>query len=251
MHFSRNYEDLFIKPDEKSEKWETDFFKAGKKGDTRKVLELLIEARKLYVENYKIFFSINIFTDNNISMYIKKKTLAKLLSDYPKYIKNIELNDQILKIETTKGKIEVAKLTDLIHELGEDTDIDTEKKSVLCHEKAIKVSQMINEPNDIVTGYVYGLSDKAKYLHSWVEFKTGKRDIVADYTINALINKTGYYLLQHAEPLSRVPNSVIISDWNKLIKLPNVDLNCKEYLTFRDEIMKDINRNENIFKDER
>ncbi len=67
------------------------------------------------------------------------------------------------------------------------------------------ISQLLAFPNSIVTGYVYGISDKSKKMHTWVEFKNNNnQEFVIDYDDNTVYNKEGFYFLKHVEPLKKV-----------------------------------------------
>ena len=98
------------------------------------------------------------------------------------------------------------------------------------------------EPSDFSFLFVY--SHKSKYLHSWVKVNYERKDMVIDYTRNVLMNKEGYYLMQRAIPLSRISNQDIKRDM-KILKQSGVlrNFNIKEYLLFRHEIIKDLEKN--------
>lgn len=100
---------------------------------------------------------------------------------------------------------------------------------------------------------IYGYSDKEKYLHTWVEGKLGYGfPVVIDYTMNALMNKDGYYFLQKPKILSRISGKDLEMD-NKFIRKfakTGATINDKEYLVFRDEIMRYFNRNKQLFDEE-
>ena len=89
----------------------------------------------------------------------------------------------------------------------------------------------------MVIGFVYGYSDKSKYIHSWIELEYRGEEYVIDCTLNAMINKEGYYLIQHAEPITKVGNEMIKSDiknhYEKVINFP-----FEIYLVYRDLIIE-------------
>lgn len=63
--------------------------------------------------------------------------------------------------------------------------------------------------------------------------------------MNAVMNKKGYYMLKHAEALSKVSNKQLKEDWKILGQLAKQGITFKEneYLVFRDEIMRDLKKN--------
>lgn len=248
---TKNLQFLFIDPDEHSKKWDEDFFNLLRKHDLQ-LMEHIATADKLYINEYTISSFINKFTkcdsfDNNDRLYLSS------LKNKNNFIKDVQIKDSVLKIETTKGLISVGILSDLIPTFEKEfPDIKTNPKSGnYCHKKSIEISKRLGKKNDLVTGYCYGMSNKSKYLHSWVETSINDTDVVIDYTINALINKQGYYQINHAKPISRIPSDTIISDEFVLNKISQViPLSSKEYLLFRDEIFSDIEKSHISFEED-
>ena len=65
-------------------------------------------------------------------------------------------------------------------------------------------------PNSIVTGYTYGIADRAKRIDTWVEFKNNhNQEFVIFPDSNTVYNKEGFYFLKHAEPLKKVSSDDI------------------------------------------
>ena len=126
-------------------------------------------------------------------------------------------------------------------------DIETEKREGTCGEKSLDISRFLDIPNEVVTGYCYGYTDQAIYLHSWVEIELNQKDYVIDGTLNAIINKDGYYYLRHVEPISRISSAVIESDIHTyLFQLGQIV--PQVYFVYRDEIVKDFKKNDFIFQ---
>lgn len=107
---------------------------------------------------------------------------------------------------------------------------------------SLEISLSLNFPNEVVTGFIYGISDKVKYLHSWIEFNKDGNEYVIDYTMNVIMNKEGYYFIRQAEELSRISNQDILFD-------SKISINSKVYLVFRHEIMKELEKNSFLFPD--
>ena len=64
-----------------------------------------------------------------------------------------------------------------------------------------------------------------------------------------IINKDGYYLMQKAKPITRIPDQTIRED---LIEFPIIgnkkNIPCAVYYVFRDEIIKDLRKRKNEFE---
>ena len=66
---------------------------------------------------------------------------------------------------------------------------------------------------DTVTAGVYSLSYKGTFLHTFVETKIDGVDVVVDPTLNAIINKEGYYHLRHIKkPLERIKKHDLLNE---------------------------------------
>ena len=248
---NKNFKMLFLNPDEKSDKWETEFFKAGYKSDLKKIKEMINETNEMYMEEARICTAMKDFIGNEKTI-LEKENIIKDLKNIDFVLETKVIKNSVL-IRTDKGIIKFCKLSDVIEELKQDPDIETENRLDNCHEKAVEISRRLREDNEVVTGYIYGISDKAKYLHSWVEvsLKDGQK-FVLDYTKNIMINKEGYYFITHAEPLSRIKSKDMKEDDKIIDKLAQkgIYFNIKEYLVFRDEIMADLKKNEQLFVDD-
>ena len=254
MAFSKNFNELFIKPDIESEEWDSKIFDYGLAQDVENLTKHLESANELYLEEKQIYTAINSFTlDTDGDNEEESMRLIDGLKDN-ELVEDSEVTKSTLVIKTTNGDIKVWKLSEIIPELKmEDSDLTTENRKGKCHEKSIKIANSLGEiKSDVVTGYIFGYSDKAKYLHSWVEFNHYGKDMVIDYTLNALMNKEGYYMIQNAKPLSRIDSKTIKEDSKILNKFDKLgSFNIKEYLLFRDEIMKDFEKNKEIIENER
>ena len=105
---------------------------------------------------------------------------------------------------------------------------------------------------------MYGISDKEKNIHTWIEFEEGKNEYVIDYTFNVLMNKEGYYYLRKAEPLSIITSKEMNSDRklgifdkdNEMANGKGIGISEKEYLLFRNEILNDLLKNSFVNKDD-
>ena len=247
-------------------------------GEVAEICNVTIKALRYYEELCLIKpYSVDIYTGDryydeanvkeiNKILMLKKLNFSleeiKNINDDTIFFKQVELQNQIKELnkklrlisslKTEKGEIRATALTSLIPNLkDEEPVLLTDNRVGNCHSRAIKISNSLGEiDNDVVTGYVFGFSDKSKYLHTWVEFNYQGKDAVIDYNLNVLMNKEGYYLMTHALPLSRISNKNIHKDFKVINKLGKTGC-IKEYLVFRDELMKDFKKNKELFDMER
>ena len=248
---TKNFNFLFSDPDNFSNDWDKKFFYLLKENNKTELLYNILTASNLYIEEYTICSFIHNFTKNFYLDFDEKQFLTSL-TNRSHYIKDVKINNSTLNIETINGTINVGILSDLIPTFEKEyPDIKTDNRLGKCHEKSIEISKKLGKKNNVVTGYCYGISDKSKYLHSWIETSINKKQVVIDYTQNAIINKKGYYMLNHATPLCRIADKDIISDQYFLNKLSKViPLSNKEYLVFRNEIMSDLKKSNISFDDD-
>ena len=160
----------------------------------------------------------------------------KILKDY--MLKGYAVNQKRLEyLEKTIKLIDIANRIDERH--GE------------CYEIAHEISLNLGISNNIVTGYIYGYTDKSKFLHSWVETTIKGEEYVIDGTLNSLINKQGYYLMQHAKPITKISNQTFANDniKNYLEKIKTFPIGV--YYVFRDEIIKDFKKMMKYLKDKK
>ena len=250
MEKKKNFNFIFTEPDKKGQEWDMKFFLYSTQGDKKKLSEHICTAHEIYLREQRIYSVINDFTSDVKTKEEKEQILNKLLRE--NFIKDVKQENGILEIETNDGIILVLALTEFIPEIKKiDSNLGTEKQRGKCHEKSIFLSNNLGIANDIVTGYVFGYSDKSKFLHSWVELKIKDKDVVIDYTLNAIMNKEGYYQIQHAIPLTRVSNIQLEEDTKKL-RVFNMQkgFSARKYLVFRDEIMRDLEKNKDILLEE-
>lgn len=251
MSFSKNFHELFITPEHISEEWDDTLFKYGELGDLKKLDKHLHSANEVYLNEKLIYTAIDTFTLKTETQKEKMRLLDNLKTE--EFVEKVKVTKSSVLIKTDKGDIKACKLTDMIPEFKEIyPDLETRDRKGQCHRNSMLISNIINMSNNIVTGYIFGYSDKSKYLHSWIELVYDNEDLVIDYSLNALMNKSGYYQMQHAIPLNKISNKNIKEDrklLDKFDKLGHFDI--KEYLLYRDEIMNDLEKNNKIFNEER
>lgn len=251
----KNWREFFEEPFEKSQELDNTFAKICDEEGLKKGIDYLISqgATKLDMDSYEILYYINEFTKNKYSEEEKENIILNLKKK-DKFIKNatIGFNDhfklQEALIETTEETIKIMQFSSLESNIKELLpEIDTDNRIKKCYNYAYEISRHIGIKNEIVTGYIYGYTDISKFLHSWVEINYKGQDYVIDGTLNAIVNKEGYYALRHVEPLAKISNETLEKDiTNYLSKIGIFGL--PTYLVFRDEIINDLEKNTELFK---
>lgn len=246
----KNYNELFNTRFKTSQKIDEKFAELFNTSGLKEGIKYLkqVGATELDMDNYNIKYRISEWTKDSLSNKEKIAFLNELrdLGDYIldiKVEKNEKFNLPEIKIETTKGIIQAIQFSSVAPEVKNLFPfIESDKRFGNCYDFAYNISLNLGVPNQIVTGYIYGYSDKSKFLHSWVESTINDEEYVIDGTLNAMINKDGYYLMQHAKPITKISDSVLKSDIkNHLDVMQTIPLEV--YYVFRDEIVNDLKRN--------
>lgn len=184
--------------------WNQSFHDATKNRDKKKIFELLSKAGNVYLDEYSIDHSIFELYNGNPSNEKREKLLENIKNN--KIVKGIVEQKDAISIKTVSNTIKVSKLSDIIPGIQNVTP--SNKGSNVVNKSCYRseyISQMLTFPNSIVTGYTYGIADKAKSLDTWVEFKNNNnQEFVVFPDSNTVYNKEGFYFLKHAEPLKKV-----------------------------------------------
>ncbi len=239
----------FHKPYELSAEIDNTFAKINNEQGIKAAIEYLLSvgAQYLDTDNYKITYIINEYTKE--STPTNKNELLDLLSNMKDYITNVSViydkknKREKLKIITAKGDITIIEFSSLNPEIKKAIPfIVTGERNGKCFELAYEINRRLGISHKVVTGYIYGYTDKSRYLHSWIELSYKAEEYVIDGTLNAMINKSGYYLLKHAQPITILPDNIIQEDLdNNLDKLKGIPLEI--YFLYRDEIINGIEFN--------
>ena len=162
-----------------------------------------------------------------------------------------------LYFKTVDGEVCVRKLSEVIpavkkHFLDHGIDIETTSRNGECYNISHDISLYLGKDNDIVTGFIYGNTDKSKFLHSWVETNLFGEYVVIDGTSNSIINKSGYYSTRHInenEILQRLNVKTLKKDYEEYGDfLSKFNFSLTIYLTSRDEIIKELDKNKEIIR---
>lgn len=209
-----------------------------------------IGAEGLSAINYEIIYKLGQYTKNELNEEDKKKMLNSLTrhKDYINFVKIFDENNRIkILISTKEGLISATKFSSLSPKILEiNPSIETSDRGGHCYPLAYDICLYLKEQSTIVTGYVYGYTNKSKFLHSWVELSHNGIDYVIDGTLNIMMDKTSYYRLKNAQPLTKITRDTLISDIKKYYeKIGTISLHF--YYIFRDEIIEAFEKNQDIF----
>lgn len=114
-------------------------------------------------------------------------------------------------------------------------EIENESRYGACHNDAVVLAIMTPEECNVVTGYVSPLTDKVRYLHSWVEINSKDGEKVMDPSRNLFISKKDYYELRDIQgAVYKLSNTTIKADLKMLDYLKSKNwLYLKLYLSNR------------------
>lgn len=194
---------------------------------------------------YELIFNYTIPSINADKLNELANYILKIDPDCKIYFnKNEKFNTEELIIKTNDNEIKTiifSNLTPII--LQEFPNLITFDRANNCFDDSLELSLTLGIPNYLVTGLVYGLTDKP-FLHSFIETKLHGEEVVIDYTMNAIINKDAYYKFRHVKPLEKIKDSDINNDKNKYYKIFNlINIKASMYNLFRDEIINDFEKN--------
>lgn len=195
-------------------------------------------------ENINAFATIDCFTKLQ-----EKKIFTKLLK---LFYKNTIINlDKITFNEDTKQYeyknndlvINFDKISNYFEDKDLIKELTSKKRYNKCHSRSINIAPSI-ENSKIVTGYITFL-DK-KFLHSIIEYEHEDKTIVLDWTRNLKITKEQYIELTKFVELSSFEGRNVIDDIDIIFR--NLNMGAKTYVVFRDELIKDIQKNKHLFQ---
>lgn len=250
----KSYKELFEKEFDTSQKIDETFAKICNEQGFKQGIEYLksIDCKWLDYDGYTILYTINELTKVSTDDEEKRKLLKRVSNQEDVIETKIEKNDKFkipqIVISKNDYEIRVMQLSKLLPSTMELLpDLENDKRAGTCFTKAYHIALNLGIPNDIVTGFSYGYTDKSKFLHSWIETKLKSEKVVIDGTLNAIFNKEGYYKLRHIEPITRISNQTLESDIKKYLKTFKT-ISPEVYYVFRDEIIKDFEKNSDIFE---
>lgn len=200
-------------------------------------------------EKLKILCAIDIYTQivhKNIVKRLLRKTLARRLGVD---LSNIRYDKETKKHEfvlSNSEKITFDVLSEHLEEPSKDIikELESKKRHGKCHNRSVDSGNSLKD-SIIQTGTI--IVGNRKVLHSVVEIKnrTGN-DIIIDWTRNLVIDKEKYIKLFNFNILSSIKSEDVQRDSEYIKYLPCFGL--KAYLTFRDELITNIDKNKFLFE---
>ena len=173
--------------------WNQSFLDATKNKDKKKVFELLRQAKNVYLDEYYIDHSIYELNNLNVSKEKEDSILDGIKKC--KIVTDVAKQKDAISIKTASNSIMISKLSDIIP--GIENVTPSKKQDNVVNKSCYRseyISQMLSFPNSIVTGYTYGIADKAKSIDTWVEFKNNKnQEFVVFPDTNTVYNKEGFF----------------------------------------------------------
>jgi hypothetical protein len=122
-------------------------------------------------------------------------------------------------------------------------ELTSKKRYEKCHIRSVVLGPIIKDSR-VVTGYI--TIGREKSLHSIVEYECDGEIYALDWTRNLKMPKNQYIKLTDFVELSAIPSDTIVNDFEKIIG--NLCMGIKPYLVFRDELMKDMDKNKELFQ---
>ena len=136
--------------------------------------------------------------------------------------------------------------------LLEDLFGDDETKRILhsperygsCHHASVGMCLNLPHKNSkILTGYI-NYSD-CRILHSVYYYEEDGMEIIYDYTKNIMMRKDEYFRLTNFKLINEIEREKLIEDKDFIC---NSNISVKAYMVFRDEMMRDIKKNEKVLQ---
>jgi len=197
------------------------------------------------IENLLAYLTIDKFT-----MIQEKKIILKLLKII--YKNKLDVNKISFNKETNSYEYRdleknfvFSKLSNRIDNNKLKRELMSKKRYKKCHSRSLGLSLNIKNSR-VLTGYI--TLGNAKYIHSVVEYEFNDEVIILDWTRNLKILKKDYLELTKFEELSIVSSNEIKDDIEIIAN--NLEIGIKPYLVFRDEIIRDLSKNYQLFQDD-
>lgn len=209
--------------------------------ETLKMFRKSIGAKQDFLKDKIVYFLIDAFTlRDNEEKFRSIFKLSSLYGDISVYKK-----ENSIIIKTDEYEIEARKITDLFPDVIDklSKNIETDNRQNMCHELSSSLAFELNQDNNLVTSYTYGFTDKSKYLHTYVETIIDGKEYILDPTINAVINKDGFFKMHHiteSDVISVVSQKALKNDFAKVINA--LDLDDRNIAVFGNEIFGELSK---------
>lgn len=143
----------------------------------------------------------------------------------------VDFNENCFNFEFDDLKFRALKLSQFFPQVMTVlTDIETRNRAGKCHPYSVVVANFLESTRDddkykihLATDRIYQLSNKSKYLHSWVELEDGEKTFVIDPTKNLVIDRNAYYEINHVQNPEKIDSKTLLYDYKKIRKLTEYD----------------------------
>ena len=195
-------------------------------------------------ENLVVMRTVELFTKLE-----EKRIFTKLLKLFYKNkiidINKITFNDETKQYEYRDNNLVINfdKISNHFEDKKLIEELTSEAREGKCHARTVELSPYI-DGSKIVTGYI--TIGKNKVLHSVIEYEYNGETIILDWTKNLKITKKQYIKLTKFVEFSSLDGRKVIDEIDNIFS--KIDISAKAYLVFRDELMRDIEKNLLIFQ---
>lgn len=245
-----NYED-FIHSYNESTKLSIQYYNLKKFGTSRQLEKFLSmnNIQETYDRDYAVYELIFNYTLpymsksklENYSNWVKKyDPKCKVIFGY-----NDKYNTKELSVKCKDYRLKAIMFSSISPSIKREyPQLETVNRANYCFDNSFELVNTLGLRCNLVTGTVKGIVDRADFLHSWVETTLHGEEVVIDYTMNAIINKEGYYKFRHAKAMEKISVDDIVKDSEKYGKIFDlIDIKTSMYNIFRDEIISDFEKN--------
>ena len=202
------------------------------------------------MKNTKEFADIITLIDNytRLKQNIIERTLVNLILK-----KQTNLNFSDIKYNETNNMYEIylkngdivtfELLSNYIEDEELIKELNSKKRLFDCHYRSVGLAKGIKD-SYILTGYYTTTINKV--LHSVVEIIEDGKSYILDWTQNIKMPKEDYIKIYKFQVLEKINSTDLEKDFEILKKSEFNSL--KTYLVFRDELMRDFEKNKQLFE---
>lgn len=206
-------------------------------GEYEELQAFLKEGEVLRLAKVELFKIINVFNSSyrqpNIQMLNLKALENDGLTKHEIYGESLKLNFLGAESFVHPIKLFFQPLDDqFINSLN-----DYDSRNNKCRVNSFKIANNFADESSVLTGFMYGYSNKNKYLHSVVKVNVDGKQGIIDSTINSLMSKELYDKITDFEVVTEIPSSTIKKDFD-LVKGKEIDY--KNYFLNRDEYIEEL-----------
>ena len=201
------------------------------------------ETEKQKLDYYFVYYVMNFYTTHSHDRTIRRLLHLKYSkkNEVLNYV-NYDKKNKLFFIMVDNERFDFDLLSKHISSFKAKKELNNMKKrGGKCHTRSIGAATIIKD-SAIMTGYM--TVDDMKVLHSIILKKNDDGTILAlDWNQNIIMSYDQYKKLFNFQEIKEIPGSYVLPDLKKTYGL---SIDSKAYLTFRDEIMKDLSKNEAV-----